>query len=423
MAFSYLFLIFLMIAPQLWFEPLKGLRVDFFTYPLWFFYLLVSRKLLKSGFNFQDKFFLFFVIWIMISLVANGNLFVREPNLGLMFVYYIKLFVLYILTSRSFDRIGDITCFIGLLCIICITLSIEGIQHKFSGIGWAGQSLGWISSEAAKYGISGRTRWVGIFDGPGVFSVIYSTALPFLLNGVRKIYSRTIRIFSVISIPLVMVAIYFNGSRGGMLATLFVWGIHFLASVRRKKMFMMIGGVLCSAIIAIAPSYLIQVDDPEKSSDYRIEMWSEGLEMIIQNPVFGIGRGNFAQYTGKLVAHCSPIEIMGETGVVGFMAWIGIIYMGFKSLNTVAKSSPDTKEKNLALALMISIAGYIVSSVFVTLEYETFYMLLGLSRIAHNHRDAKEILNRRDIRNILGIAIGWVFIVYVMVNFYKNLFW
>ena len=84
--------------------------------------------------------------------------------------------------------------------------------------------------------------------------------------------------------------------------------------------------------IAIAPSYLTQVDDPEKSSDHRIEMWTEGFEMVTQNPVFGIGRGNFQKYTGKLIAHSSPTEIMGETGVIGLLAWIGIIYLGFKSL-------------------------------------------------------------------------------------------
>lgn len=423
MVFSYLFLIFLMIAPQLWVEPFKGLRVDFFTYPVWFFYLLITGKLLKSRFNFQDRLFLFFVIWIVISLIANGNLLVKGRDFGLMFIFYFKLFALYILMSRTFDRIADTASFIGLLCLIGIVLTIEGIQHKFSGIGWAGQSLGWVSSEAVKYGISGRTRWIGIFDGPGVFCVIYTIALPFLLNGIRKIYSPLIRIPAIISIPFVMLAIYFNGSRGGMIATLFVCGIYVLALVRRKKLFIIIGGVLCAAIIAVAPSYLTQVDDPEKSSDYRIEMWSEGLEMVVQNPIFGIGRGNFQQYTSKLIAHSSPIEIMGETGMVGFMAWIGIIYMGFKSLNMVARNSPEEKEKKLALALMISIAGYIVSSLFVTLEYETFYMILGLSRVASNQMEVEETFDRRDIRNILVIAVGWVFVVYVMVNLYKILFW
>ena len=85
-------------------------------------------------------------------------------------------------------------------------------------------------------------------------------------------------------------------------------------------------------MIALAPAYLTRIDDPEKSSYHRIEMWSEGIEMIKQNPVFGIGRGNFKSYTSKLIAHSSPIEIMGETGLPGFLAWIGLIYFSFKSL-------------------------------------------------------------------------------------------
>jgi len=46
-----------------------------------------------------------------------------------------------------------------------------------------------------------------------------------------------------------------------------------------------------------------------------------------------------------------------------------------------------------------------VSSLFVTLEYETFYMLLGLSRVADNQTDALEMLDRRDIRKIMVIAV------------------
>jgi O-antigen ligase len=422
MLIASLFLISLTIAPQLWVDPIKGWRLDWIIYPAWLGYLLMSGKLFAKPFNIQDKIFLFFVCWIPISLLANGNLLVEDKDLGIIFIYYIKLFVLYFFISRTFATLESTRLFLFLFVVIAILLSIEGIQHIFNGIGWAGQTLGWITSEAKEVGITGRTRWVGIFNGPGVFCVIYTIALPFLIMNLYSSIGIPIRLFSLFSIPVVLFAIHFNGSRGGILTTLCIIGAYISFSIKNKKVFLILISIGALGFIAMTPAYLTHIDDPEKSSYHRIEMWSEGIEMIKENPVFGIGRGNFKSYTGKLIAHSSPIEIAGETGLPGFLAWIGLIFFSFKSLLLYMKSATEKNDKLLSQALVISIGGYILSSLFVTLEFETFYMLLGLARTSVNGKITEGLFHKRDLKLIGLIAIVWIVTVYIGVNIYKVVF-
>ncbi len=140
MAIASLFLISLTIAPQLWVDPIKDWRVDWVIYPAWLAYLMISGKLYAKPLNVQDKIFLFFVCWIPVSLLANGNLLVEDKDLGVIFIYYIKLFVLYFFISRTFTTLESAKPFLFVFVAIAILLSIEGIQHKFNLIWWAGQN-------------------------------------------------------------------------------------------------------------------------------------------------------------------------------------------------------------------------------------------------------------------------------------------
>jgi O-antigen ligase len=122
----------------------------------------------------------------------------------------------------------------------------------------------------------------------------------------------------------------------------------------------LIGSVLLGALV-LAPSYLTSTRDSQGSAQHRIEMWAEGIEMVQQNPLFGIGKGNFLRYTSKLIAHNSAIEIMGETGIPGLFLWLGIIYMAFKNLYAAHRESEDPLLRSSLVALGLSIAGYLLA--------------------------------------------------------------
>lgn len=405
MFFPIFHLFTLLIAPQLWLEPFVGIRIDYFILPVWFFYLVASRKFDQIRFGPQEKFFVFWLVWVFISQAVNGAL---SDQWKFLFFYF-KWFFLYLMISASLNSTENIRTYTSAFVVMAVILSIEGIQHFHNEIGWAGQTLGW-----SEEGVKGRTRWVGIFDGPGVFCVVYTIALPFVLVLFQKPHSGAMKTLSCLLMVLLALAIYYNGSRGGFITTLAILGLFSLRYIKQNQILIVVGVTLILLLISFAPSHMTNLSDEHHSSHNRVRMWAEGCEMIKQNPIFGIGRGKFRDYTGSLVAHSSFVEVMGETGTIGLFVWMGLLYFSLKTLYLFYIQNADktdiqmAKERLLVQAVFISIVGYLVSAMFVTLEYETIYMLLALSAVFGRQLHMPCKVNRTDIRNICLIEGGWI---------------
>ncbi|GBD04253.1 hypothetical protein HRbin19_01563 [bacterium HR19] len=86
---------------------------------------------------------------------------------------------------------------------------------------------------------------------------------------------------------------------------------------------------------------------PGSSVSTRVLAWSGGIEMIKQNPVIGVGGGNFeifswryaprlldeaTMYTNTRVdkAHNEYLQIFADLGIIGFALFISIIFLVFK---------------------------------------------------------------------------------------------
>lgn len=416
MPIIFIYLTALFIAPQLWVEPFVGLRVDFFVYPLWLLAAFLAREKNPLTFTSLDKFFLLMLLWIILSMAVNGF----QDNSMDIIVNYTKWFMLFKLVSMTVTSAGRLRAVALMLVFFGLVLAMEGIEHKTSesGLGWAGQALGWIDPEAAAAGEPGRTRWINIFDGPGVFCVIYTIALPFVMQYFVAPFSAGTRLLGAGLLGMLLVAIYFTGSRGGFLTTLTIFAL--FVAVRYKVSLIKIafvGGVI-SAAFMLAPSYITTLDDPSKSTKHRIDMWIEGVEMVQYNPLFGIGKGNFRNYTGKLIAHNSSIEIMGETGLPGLFFWIGLLYMALKNVVYYVRECENERDRAYATALGLSVVGYIVSSMFVTLEYETLYFLLGLCAAVGFRLRQPNLFTERDFWVIAMTTVGWAILVKVFVMLY-----
>lgn len=140
--------------------------------------------------------------------------------------------------------------------------------------------------------------------------------------------------------------------------------------------------------------------------------------MMKHDPILGIGRGNFRSYTSKLIAHNSAIEIGGETGIVGLTLWYTLIYISFKAPLLLWKEPAFISDSNVGFGLILALVGYIVSAMFVTLEYETFYFLLALCAALSRQRPAARLLEKHEIVWILtGVGAFLVFLQIFAVSY------
>ena len=413
----WLYLVTVFIAPQLWLEPFIGIRVDTVIYPLWFGILILNNRL-SEVFKFKtiDKVYILYIIWIILSITFNEKTIASSTIL----FNYVKWFFMYrMLVATIHDIEGFRKAISGLILIIAF-LVIEGILHKNSldGIGLAGQSLGWVDPSVILKGGTGRTIWVNIFDGPGSFCVAYTMCLPFVLRYFDSQYSLSKKILALFLLLPLLLAIWYTGSRGGFLSTLSIIASYSMIrlGVDFKKTIMLFS--LLMTVYMLAPSHLTSTRDSNKSAQHRVDMWIEGIDMVRDNPLFGVGRGNYVIYTGKLIAHNSAIQIMGELGMPGLILWVMLLYLAFKNIKIYKSSVDDPNSISLANALNICLIGYIVSSMFVTLEYEILYFLIGLTSVLGNIQNKEIKIDHREIVMISGVCIVFVVVLKIFVNLY-----
>jgi len=135
----------------------------------------------------------------------------------------------------------------------------------------------------------------------------------------------------------------------------------------------------------------------------RFSLWRAALEAFLQNPVFGIGSGNFAQVwlwvpqvkfdpvfilVSGLGTHAIILGALAETGVVGCLAMANLFYRAVKTAGRrfLTVSDPDDAPEALCLlVLALVIAG---SSIYAGAWFwgnNGFHMAVFLGLVASFH--------------------------------------
>jgi O-antigen ligase len=417
MAAIFLYLITLMIAPQLWVPGLVGLPTDYICFPLLVVAAFFSGNIPKMfQMRAPDLLLIGFATWVTLSALVNGL-----PNTSVtQIIFYWKMVILWKLMTTiigDVERTRTVTTF---FCFIIVVLAIQAIQQKYSatGVGWAGQTPGWIDPAAAAAGDHGRSRWIGIFSGPGVFAVLFSMGIAFPLCHIRPGAPMGRQFMAGLITVVMLWALYCTGSRGGLLAGIAVIGVYVMVRAKITLRTMILVGSGLFLVYNILPSYITTIRDQSNSSQYRVAMWAAALDMIKGNPLFGVGITNFKAYSGRLIGHNSAVEIMAETGLIGLGLWVGLIYACVKGVANFRASAESEDDKWYGLALLLSLIGYLGSAMFVTLEYETIYLLLGWCAVVGYSAPQVATFGGKEFVNVGKICLAWIVVLQAFVMIY-----
>lgn len=224
-----------------------------------------------------------------------------------------------------------------------------------------------------------RIRWYGLFNDPNDLGLLLIIIIPFLVN---MLMQRRF-VVPLISLSLVIPALYYTNSRGSMLAGAVAICSYFLIRYRSKKGFML-GLVLIVPLLLLGPSRMGDMSGKEESAYGRIESWYQGYQMFKSNPLFGVGMGSYTDYH-ELTAHNSFVLIMAELGFLGLFFFTGLIYYPLTRLRSVLFS----KETDVALStddlgaissVFASFVGVLASIFFISRAYVLIpFLLIALS--------------------------------------------
>ncbi len=196
-----------------------------------------------------------------------------------------------------------------------------------------------------------------------------------------------------------------TGSRGGLLGLGALGAVLFLRSGRMARLRMLaMGAALGLALVALAPEQLLAryqttfsslkggdaedaEDEAHISTQSRLNLLTDALRYTIENPIIGLGAGQFAVTRGEerqkrglygkwLTPHNAYMQMASECGLPALAAMLFILYWSWKKaryIRRLALGNPSPEGQRLAVmagALEAAIAGYAVMAFTLSLAYQ-----------------------------------------------------
>jgi O-antigen ligase len=130
----------------------------------------------------------------------------------------------------------------------------------------------------------------------------------------------------------------------------------------------------------------------DESAQGRLDAWMAGMRMVKARPVLGVGYDRFADnypsyvsnavIWGKLEAHNSFVKAVAETGIFGFVPFLAMVVLSFRSAVRVRRRRDeleDPLERAAASSLLPTMTAFFISAFFLSQCWSWFtFILLAL---------------------------------------------
>lgn len=200
-----------------------------------------------------------------------------------------------------------------------------------------------------------------------------------------------------------------TASRGGFVGLVVTVGAMVWFSKRRLRNVILV--TLASGIFFLSIPYeykaeILSINDTEDNTRQdRIYSWERGWEMFLDNPIVGVGVGNYpwrvseyelssgANYgqrrmLGGRVAHSLYFTLLPETGIVGTLIVVLLVIRFFRRLGSPRRGdSLHLSDDSLvvgaaARATTASMIGFLATAVFISvLYYPQMWYLFGFAYV------------------------------------------
>ena len=370
----------------------------------------------------SSKFYLFLFAFLLISILS---LIIAEDIvagvkkilfLANIFVFYI-LIVNIIKTKKSFLRAikalavaGGLTIIIGFFQLLSVLkyplyafwqFWAENVSTVFYGKN-LGELMTYSNTWFSYYDSAPPTlRLFSIMPDSHSFAMICIFSVPLFLI-LLKFFQKDIQKRKILKTFFILsiLGIILSGSRGAWLSIIFPLMILFYLFFKQIEPFLsrrvfvpLILFFLLFAISVFYPPVFYKFqswqsgqdissdsliffkrarsisDIDEVSNKGRIEIWRQTIFSIARHPILGIGIGNYPLALDQNIsaakrgssAHNLYLDIATETGILGILAFLAILYFILKKSWMIFRKSPDNLYKFYALCFgvfLIWILGY-----------------------------------------------------------------
>jgi O-antigen ligase len=283
--------------------------------------------------------------------------------------------------------------FIVLLLILLASYKMS--QH--AAISWARRGFTF-----ERWGIAGGAGFFGNAADLGV-QMLLVLPLSIVFYQVCHTYWGRFKKILFLLFPLtVLMAIIATGERNTLVGLAGMCLVFVLTQKNRLKNIILIS-IFAAVFIAAMPQELKDRFDTigkDNTSLSRITYWKRGIDFFKEHPIVGIGYYNWIPYYVKYhpgeslrqdhqeIAHSTPIIVLAELGVLGFIFYyciaVRMILLNIRS-SKIARLDNERLWESIPFGLNIGIIGFLGASIFITVTFYPFLFIhASLTAALHN---------------------------------------
>ncbi|CAD7772030.1 O-Antigen ligase [Candidatus Methanoperedenaceae archaeon GB37] len=374
--------------PQSFFPIIGALHPGYILHTLLFLCLFLKGKLLNFK-NIQTKCFL----GIILLMTLHGPIAVNNYYAYLIWRGTLLYFIVYLSIVNFVDSFEKIEKYIDIWIIINLFCAFVALKH------------------------GGKVPDSGFMGDENDFALVMNMAIPFAYFMFLETNSTKKKILYLSACCIFIAANVASLSRGGFVGLvpviLYCW-----YKTPKKVLSTVIVAIMISILYFSASSKYwqevksIKEENIQKGTgEERIYQWKIGWNMFLDNPLIGVGQGNFpfrfreyeiaaGFYEGLhgrsragRAAHSIYFTLIPELGILGILLFGGMIYFSYKDLKWILKIEKDflfkqqsdkTIQKLHKIRFIIfgitgAMLGYLISGIFLSvLYYPHFWLLIAL---------------------------------------------
>ena len=238
------------------------------------------------------------------------------------------------------------------------------------------------------------------FSHPGVFSFVVVMLLPYIVYLFFEAKKKAHKIGAFLGLAVCVNAVLLTHTRVAFLSLGFMFVLFWWKKVIRIQIPVFVGLGLLGIVYlyfvmpATFSERVLSVTGylGEGSVKMRLENQANGLALFAENPVLGVGVGNFearndvAREVNKEATNMY-LEIASETGVVGLLAALAFIGVILKDAIAAERFYPGKGGKNLGTIMLISILVAMFESLFMSSQdFRVWWLFMSFPPIIRNIR-------------------------------------
>ena len=338
-------------AINLTFFKLLGILIFFiFSYKIW-------KKEIKLKFDSLGLFIALFLITSLFSALSSDF-----PETSLSNSFRILFYLVFYLILFSLD-INE-----KFLKKIVFTIVISGLFFSIAGIM---QHYSLISLGLKFILGSSVVRASGFVGDPNEFGVLLISIIPFAFFSYFEEKNLNKKLICSLTFFTILIASLFTFSRSVLLALLLILVV-MLFKKRKTKESMIIIAVIAVIFLFTYPELIKRFDyySINNGIEIRQRLIHNSIEVFKNNPFLGSGLGTIQFFTYRnTVTHNLYIQLLAESGIMGFIFFILILIFACKNLYS-------TRKNYLSKTIMLALLSYLIVNLFMSFLYDKFLWLL-----------------------------------------------